>query len=304
MAIPDFQTLMLPLLRLLADGREHGFGEACDALSEEFRLSEAERRQLLPSGRYPLMRNRVGWARTYLVKAGLVESPRRGVMRISARGRDVLAECPQRIDMGFLEQYPEYLAFREGRRVEREANAVVEGAAASQQTPEEALELAHARLRSDLESELLGLVKGASPRFFERLVVELLVRMGYGGSLADAGQAVGGSGDGGIDGIIKEDQLGLDTIYIQAKRWENTVGRPEIQRFAGALQGHQADKGVFITTADFSRDAREYAARIANRIVLIDGPQLAKLMVDHDLGVSTVESYEVKRVDSDYFVEE
>jgi restriction system protein len=293
---------MLPLLRLLKDGREHYLGEVVSSLADEFKLSPEEREQLLSSGQQTVIRNRAGWARTYLKKAGLLESPRRGYFRITERGQSVLSSKPVRIDVKYLEQFPEFVAFRELRheRQEEDPPPITHTDA----TPEEALEGAYLRLRLDLESDLLEQVKAASPSFFERLVVELLVRMGYGGTLRDAGQAVGKSGDGGIDGIIKEDRLGLDVIYIQAKRWEATVGRPEIQKFAGALQGHRARKGVFITTSAFSSDAQEFASRIDSKIVLIDGPALAKYMIDHNIGVSPVRSYEVKKIDSDYFGEE
>jgi restriction system protein len=214
-----------------------------------------------------------------------------------------LATQPQRIDVKFLEQFPEFVAFR-GLRHGQADDKPETGFAGGDATPEEALDVAYQRLRVDLESELLEQVKGASPAFFERLVVELLVRMGYGGTLRDAGQAVGRSGDGGIDGIIKEDRLGLDEIYIQAKRWEGTVGRPDIQKFAGALQGHRARKGVFITTSSFSAEAIDFAARIDNKIVLIDGAALARYMIDTDVGVSAYRSYQVKKIDSDYFTEE
>jgi restriction system protein len=240
MAIPDFQTLMLPLLRHLGDGKEHSNQETLDALTKEFGLSEAELAQLLPSGTQGLFRNRVAWAKAHFKKAGLVESPRRSVYKISPAGLDVLA-----------------------RRV-----------------------------------------KECPPDFFERLVVELLLAMGYGGSRQDAGQAVGRSGDGGIDGIIKEDKLGLDTIYIQAKRWDGTVSRPEIQKFAGALQGQRARKGIFLTTSAFSKEARDFAASIDSKIILLDGETLANLMIDHGIGVTDVATYAVKRVDSDYFSQE
>ncbi|RIL06812.1 MAG: restriction endonuclease [Proteobacteria bacterium] len=301
MPIPDYQAVMLPLLRFVADEKEHSIGEVVDAVSREFALTEAERQQLVPSGQSTVIRNRAGWARTYLKKAGLIESTRRGFFRITERGRSVLAANPRKIDVAFLEQFPEFIAFRELRhdRTERAPDA----ATSTDETPEEALEGAYQRLRADLEAELLDQVKAASPAFFERLVVELLVRMGYGGTLRDAGQAIGRSGDGGIDGIIKEDRLGLDAIYIQAKKWESTVGRPEIQKFAGALQGHRARKGVFITTAAYSADALDYVSRIESKIVLIDGATLARLMIDHDVGVAPVRSYEVKRIDSDYFEE-
>ena len=303
MAIPDYQTVMLPLLQCLTDGAEHNIGEVVDALAEEFHLSAEERQQLLGSGQQTVIRNRAGWARTYLKKAGLIASTRRGFFRITDRGQSVLTSMPARIDVKFLEQFPEFVAFRELRH---ERPGEIQGAAAvtSDATPEEALDAAHQRIRLDLEVELLDQVKTASPSFFERLVVELLVQMGYGGTLRDAGQAVGKSGDGGIDGIIKEDRLGLDVIYIQAKRWDATVGRPEIQKFAGALQGHRARKGVFITTSSFSSEALEYVSRIDSKIVLIDGSALAKHMIDHNVGVSTSRSYEVKKIDSDYFSEE
>lgn len=303
MAIPDYQTVMLPLLRFLGDEKEHNIGEVVGSLADEFKLSTEERQQLLGSGQQTVIRNRAGWARTYLKKAGLITSTRRGFFRITERGQSVLASKPNRIDVKYLEQFPEFVAFRELRH-ERPDEQPAPVATDSDATPEEALDAAYQRLRLDLEAEILDQVKSASPSFFERLVVELLVRMGYGGTLRDAGQAVGGSGDGGIDGIIKEDRLGLDVIYIQAKRWDSTVGRPEIQKFAGALQGHRARKGVFITTSAFSSDAIEFASRIDSKIVLIDGSALAKHMIDHGVGVSTSRAYEVKRIDSDYFSEE
>lgn len=303
MAIPDYQTVMLPLLRFLGDGKEHNIGEVVDSLAKEFDLSPEERQRLVGSGQQTVVRNRAGWARTYLKKADLIAPTRRGYFLITDRGQSVLAKKPERIDIKFLERFPEFVAFRELKH-ERSEEPSVPTASSADATPEEALDTAYARLRLDLEAELLDQVKSASPTFFERLVVELLVAMGYGGSLHDAGQAVGKSGDGGIDGIIKEDRLGLDLIYIQAKRWEAIVGRPEIQKFAGALQGHRARKGVFLTTSAFSSDALEYVSRIESKIVLIDGADLAKHMIDHNVGVSLSRSYEVKRIDSDYFSEE
>jgi restriction system protein len=303
MAIPDYQTIMLPLLRFLKDGKEHNIGEVVDALAEEFDLSDDERQQLLGSGQQTVIRNRAGWARTYLKKADLIASTRRGFFRITERGQSVLKSGPERVDVRFLERFPEFVAFRELRH-DRPEEPQVPPIPPSDATPEEALDAAYQRLRLDLEADLLEQVKSASPSFFERLVVELLVRMGYGGTLRDAGQAVGKSGDGGIDGIIKEDRLGLDVIYIQAKRWDSTVGRPEIQKFAGALQGHRARKGVFITTSSFSSDALDFASRIDSKIVLMDGSALAKHMIDHNVGVSASRSYEVKKIDSDYFNEE
>lgn len=300
MPIPDYQTIMLPLLRYLGDGDEHSMSEVIEAVSDEFDLTPQERLQLLPSGTSTIIGNRVAWARTYMKKAGLLESPKRGVIRITIRGGDVLKTRPSRVDVKFLDQYPEFVEFR----TIRHDDAPTRDLAVTTATPEEALEEAYDRLRRGLESELLQRVMGASPAFFERLVIDLLVKMGYGGSFRDAGQAIGKSGDGGIDGIIKEDRLGLDVIYIQAKRWEGPVGRPEIQKFAGALQGHRARKGVFMTTSTFSKDAYEFVERIDSKIVLIDGAKLTRFMVDSGVGVSLETSYEIQRVDSDYFTEE
>jgi restriction system protein len=304
MAIPDYQALMLPLLQAVAEGKEQSISDAADLIANQFGLSEEERNRLLGSGQQTVLRNRVGWARTYMKKAGLLESPRRGYVRITERGRSILAKSPQRIDNKFLEQFPEYLAFRELRHSLDESSSTSTPPPPSSATPEDALDSAYEQLRLELEAELLDQIMKASPTFFERLVVELLVRMGYGGTLRDAGQAVGKSGDDGIDGTIKEDRLGLDVIYIQAKRWEGTVGRPEVQKFAGALQGKRAKKGVMITTSSFSKEAEEYVRLIDSKIVLIDGAALVRFMIDHNVGVNTVQAYEVKRIDSDFFSEE
>lgn len=312
MPIPDYQTLMLPLLRLAGDRQEHRFRDAIEQLAIEFALTEEDRATMLPSGTAPLFDNRVGWARTYLKQAALLESRKRGIFRITQRGVELLAKSPGRIDNSTLEQFPEYLAFRLRKNDERPTpiSSVAESIAnqmpqrlepSSDSTPEEQFSQAYQRLRSNLEAELLEQVKSASPAFFERLVIDLLVAMGYGGSRQDAGRAIGRSGDGGIDGIIKEDKLGLDVIYVQAKRWEGTVGRPEIQKFAGALQGQRANKGVFITTSSFSKEAEDYAGVINSKIILITGEQLSNLMVDHNVGVSPISNYELKRIDSDYF---
>jgi restriction system protein len=301
--IPDYQSLMLPLLQYAADGEEHSLRESIEALSDSFSLSETDRTQLLPSGRQPVMDNRVGWARTYLAKAGLLEVTRRGYFRITNRGRDVLREKPELINVRYLDRFPEFVNFRQLSRQPGGDDSKA-GEESPDATPEELLEQSYEKLREALAGEILSRVMTASPAFFERLVVELLVRMGYGGSLQDAGRAIGKSGDDGIDGIIKEDRLGLDVIFVQAKRWQATIGRPEIQKFVGALQGQRARKGVFITTSSFSADAREYASRIDSKIVLIDGPQLAQFMMDFDLGVTPVATYQVKRLDSDYFAEE
>lgn len=310
MSIPDYQTLMLPLLRLAADGSEHRFRDAVEQLAAEFQLSDQERATMLPSGTAPMFDNRVGWAKTYLKQAGLIDTTRRGYFRITLRGTELLGTNPDLIDASTLENYEEFRAFRSRRSEEKGGlqhdlpttlAPLSPALTVPEATPEELFSQAYQRLRSNLEAEVLEQVKAATPAFFERLVIDLLVAMGYGGSRRDAGKAVGRSGDGGIDGIIKEDKLGLDVIYVQAKRWEGTVGRPEIQKFAGALQGQRANKGVFITTSGFSREAQEYAGIIPSKIILIGGEQLAALMVDHNVGVSPVSRFEIKRVDSDYF---
>ncbi len=301
MAIPDFQSIMLPLLRFAADGNEHSLREAIEKLSEQFGLTEAEKNELLPSGQQRRVDNRVAWARSYLSMAGLLDTTRRGHFRITERGREVLSKNPSEINVKFLEQFPEFVEFR-GRHREREETAEAAESEAVQ-TPGELLESAFQRLREDLSAELLKSIRECSPSFFERLVIDVLVKMGYGGSRKEAGKAIGGSGDEGIDGIINEDRLGLDIIYIQAKRWQATIGRPEIQKFVGALQGHRAKKGVFITTSDFSREAEQYVAKIDSKIVLIDGEQLVQLMIDHNVGVTPVTVYEMKQIDSNYFNE-
>lgn len=303
MAIPDYESVMLPLLQFAGDQQEHSLREAYDKLADYFDLSPDERKELLPSGQQEVFHNRVSWARTYLKKAGLLESTRRGHIRITDLGLNVLGQNLNRIDYRYLEQYEEFRAFKAiKRKKERERQSSTN--ISIETTPEEALENAYEGLRDNLVSELLEQLKSSSPSLFEKIVVELLVKMGYGGSRKDAGKAIGGKGDEGIDGIIKEDRLGLDIIYIQAKKWENTIGRPEIQKFAGALQGQRARKGIFITTSNFSREAHDYASRIDIKIVLIDGDMLAQLMIDNNLGVSPTAIYEIKRIDSDYFTEE
>ena len=302
MAIPDYQQCMLPFLRLLGDGQESSLRNAEDALALTFNLTPAEQAAVLPSGQQGIFKNRIGWARTYLKKAGLIESPKRGVFRITPRGQQTLATNPIRIDAKFLEQWPEFIEFRDASKTNVYPTPGGEVALATT-TPEEAIEQASQGLREQLAQELVSRILSCTPTFFEQLVVELLVKMGYGGSRRDAGERIGQSGDGGIDGIIKEDRLGLDTIFIQAKRWQGTVGRPEIQKFVGALQGQRARKGVFITTSAYSAEAVDYASRIDTKVVLIDGRQLAGLMIDFDVGVSVSASYIVKRVDSDYFEE-
>jgi restriction system protein len=301
MAIPDFQAIMLPLLQFSADRTEFLLREAIDGLAEKFNLTEVEKKELLPSGLQATFSNRVSWARTYMSKAGLLESTRRGCFRITARGKEVLAKKPTVINIKSLEQFPEFMEFRYKRREQGETTETVEDE--NLETPAELLETAHQKLRQSLSAELLKNVKECSPTFFERLVIDLLVKMGYGGTRKDAGKAIGRSGDEGIDGIINEDRLGLD-IYVQAKRWQAPVGRQEIQKFAGALQGQRAKKGIFITTSAFTKDAEDYVSKIDSKIILIDGEQLSQLMIDHNVGVAPVASYETKRIDSDYFIED
>ncbi|MBE2220858.1 MAG: restriction endonuclease [Anaerolineae bacterium] len=301
MAVPDYQSIMLPLLQFAGDKQEHSLRETIEALAEVFSLSDEDRKQLLPSGRQATFDNRVGWARTYLAKAGLLQTPRRGYYRISDQGLKVLQQKPGKIDNAFLRQYPEFIAFQAKRVMPEETDNNQEDD--STKTPEEIMEEAYQQVRQDLATELLEMVRDYSPAFFERLVVDLLVKMGYGGTRKEAGKAIGTSGDEGIDGIINEDRLGLDIVYIQAKRWQNTVTRPEIQKFAGALQGQRAKKGIFITTSNFSDGARDYVSRIDSKIVLIDGDTLSQLMIDYNVGVNTVASYDLKRIDLDYFTE-
>lgn len=303
MAIPDFQSFMLPLLKFASDGKEHSQSEASEALSHHFSITEPERREMLPSGRQTRFNNRVAWANVYLRKSGFLESTRRGRFKITERGQEILRSNPARIDVKFLMKNGD-AEFREFHRPSRPDGNHEEPSIETVRTPREIMDAGYQEMRRDLSQEIIKRIKSSSPRFFEHLVVELLVAMGYGGSRKDAGEAVGQSGDGGVDGIIKEDRLGLDVIYLQAKRWEGTVGRPIVQAFAGSLEGHRARKGVLITTSQFSPDALDYVTRIEKKIVLIDGDELAKLMIDFGIGVAADATYEIKRLDTDYFEEE
>jgi restriction system protein len=307
MAIPDYQSVMLPLLRFAAEKKdETSTGEAVEVLSKEFGLTDEDLRELLPSGIQYTFVNRVGWASTYMKKAGLLEATRRGYFRITSRGQELLRKQPKAINVKLLKQYPEFLEFQQLKGTRSGEKISTSGGTPDllTATPSEALENAYENLRNELADELLARLKKSSPSFFERAVVELLVKMGYGGSRSDAGKAIGKSGDGGIDGIIKEDRLGLDVVYIQAKRWDNNpVGRPDVMQFAGALQAQKANKGIFITTSRFTDDARSYVSQIGSKIVLIDGEQLTNLMIENDVGVSVVSMYPVKKIDADYFDE-
>jgi restriction system protein len=302
MPIPDYQSIMLPLIRFVANGDEYHHRDVSEALAEKFGLSNDEKKALLPSGQQYVFENRVGWAITYLKKAGLLEKTKRGHFRITKRGVSALNAKPKEINVAFLKQFQE---FREFQAIKRDKEGKEEQSEEKDHdTPGESIESAYQTLRRGLADDLVQLLKKASPSFFEKLVVDLLLKMGYGGSRKDAGEAIGKSGDEGIDGIIKEDKLGLDVVYIQAKRWEGAVSRPEIQKFAGALQGQKARKGIFITTSSFSKEALDYVAKIENKIVLIDGEELANLMIEYGIGVTTAARYEIRRVDQDYFLEE
>ncbi len=293
---------MRPLLEAAADGSVHNFNSAFEKVCMHFQLTDDEQAEKLPSGKQTIIRNRVAWARTYMKKAGLLTAPGRSQLQITERGIQALQDCPDRIDVKYLKQFEEFKAFHTVKKKSspQEATSATDENELTE-TPEEQIQNAYSSLRETLASDLLESIKSQTPTFFEQLVVDLMLKMGYGGSREEAGRATQQSADGGIDGVIHEDRLGLDTIYLQAKRWENTVGRPEIQKFAGALQGEGATKGVFITTSDYSSGAREYAQRVNSHIALIDGHQLAQLMIDFGLGVSTRDVYEIKAIDSDYF---
>ncbi len=302
--IPSYEEIMLPLLRLLSDKNEHSLQEADDKLSEHFNLTESERGELLPSGQQPVFRNRLGWARTYMKKAGLLTTPSRAKFVITERGLSLLNENPKEISAQYLTRYQEFVDFKSIKKTkdngeELDGNEFIP----TDKTPEEALEYAYQKLRFELAKEVIDVVKNCSPGFFEKLVVDLVVRMGYGGSRKDAGEALGKSGDGGIDGIVKEDKLGLDTIYLQAKRWENSVPVKEIRDFTGALASKKAKKGIFITTSSFPQSVYDFVNQVEYKIVLINGEQLANLMIEYNVGLSSVNEYQVKKIDFDYFEE-
>jgi restriction system protein len=291
--------MMLPFLKVAADRSEHSLKELRETLASTYKLSDSELEEMVPSGQQTKFSNRISWVATHLKKAGLIEYTRRGCFSITPRGLDLLNQQPDQINLNTLKQFPEYVVFRTTKS--ETTTETLNEEDDEVRTPDEVLYEAYQKIREGLSISILEKVKSCSPAFFEKLVVKLLVAMGYGGTLSDAGKAVGKSGDGGIDGIIKEDRLGLDVIFIQAKRWEGTVGRPEIQKFAGALLGNQARKGVFLTTSDFSKEAKEYVKGISSKIILIDGEELAELMIDYDIGVSLESNYEVKKIDLDFF---
>jgi restriction system protein len=303
--IPDYQTLMLPLLKFSGDQQEHSITDTIDFLANKYKLKEEELNEWLPSKSQKLFYNRVYWAKAYLKMAGLVENTRRSHFKITQQGLETLKENVESINIKYLRKFPEFISTIEGNKKAdtKEETTSIANISLSK-TPEELMESGYQKIRESLEEEVLSKLKMIHPSFFERIVVQLLVKMGYGGSIAEAGKATRYTNDEGIDGIIKEDKLGLDVIYIQAKRWEGTVSRPEIQKFVGALAGQRAKKGVFITTSNFSKDAVAYASQMDTKIVLIDGEDLAQYMIDYSLGVSVQNTYEIKKIDSDYFEED
>ena len=303
--IPDYQSIMLPLLEIAGDKKEHTIQEVRDLLSKIFSLTEEERSKLLSKSKQKMFANRVGWARTYLKKAELLVYEPKGYFKITERGLKVLEEKPSKINVKYLKRFPELLEFIKPSKKEKKIKDKGIELLLEEKTPEDLLVIGYEKYQEKLLSDLLEKIKQCSPEFFEKLVVELLVGMGYGGSFEDAGKAIGKIGDEGIDGIIKEDKLGLDVIYLQAKKWTtNPVGSPEIQKFAGALLGKKAKKGVFITTSKFTEGAIGYAKNVENKIILIDGEQLTRYMVENGIGVSETASYSINKIDLDYFTEE
>ncbi len=305
MPIPDFQQFFSPVLRAAADGEIHSSADLGETAAERLGITEDDMKELLPSGKQSRFKNRLEWSIVYLRRSGLFETVSRGRYRISERGKTVLSTGPGKLDVKYLRQFPEFLEFQTKRTGGDDENVTpVITTDDAEETPTEQFENTYQALRRELAQEVLEKVRIVSPLRFEQVVVDLLVAMGYGGSQAEAGQRTRYTADGGVDGIIKEDKLGLDSIYLQAKRWEATVGRPTVQTFAGSLEGFRARKGVLITTSQFSSEAKEYVDRIEKKIVLIDGEQLAQLMIDHNVGVTVQNTYVLKRVDGDYFEEE
>ena len=308
MAVPGFQDLMLPFLKICKDGKERTVSEVGEVIANQLQLSEEDLQETMTSGQTKFY-NRVAWVKSYFGKACLLDFPSRGKFKITKRGLELLKSEPETIRIKTLNQYPEFVKFHKKNRhlqpAENEQNInTTPQEEIDPTTPEEQLENAYQDLRSQLASSLLETILKNPPAFFEQLVVDLLVAMGYGGSRKDAGQALGKTGDGGIDGIIKEDKLGLDIIYLQAKRYgiDNAVPSREVRDFTGSLEGHGAQKGVLITTSSFTRDGIDFVKRLQQKkIVLIDGEQLTQLMIDNDIGVSTTATYTIKKIDSDYF---
>jgi restriction system protein len=294
---------MRPLLEVLNDSNDHHVKGIRADLAHRFSLDQADIEEMIPSGRVTTFQNRVGWATTYLYRSMLIERPTRAIYRISDRGRQVLAQNPDRVDLKVLSQFAEFHEFRQLKTTDADIGNPQETTSGAELTPEERIDSANRELRAALAADLLDRILDQTPAFFEQIVLDVLQAMGYGGTRDDAAQRVGRSGDEGIDGVVREDLLGLDLIYLQAKRWrqEHVVGRPEIQKFFGALHGQRATKGVFITASSFSRDAVEYAEGVTPRMILIDGHELTQLMIDHNVGVTISREYKIKRLDIDYF---
>ena len=304
MEIPDFQSIMLPLLKYSSDNLEHSTNDTIIALAKQYNLSDKDLQKMLPSGTQSVFYNRVFWAKAHLKMAGLIDNTKRAHFKITQDGINLLNQKLDKINLNLLKKNPKYIEHFENQKKEKENIDEIDNIDNENSlTPEENIEYFYQNIYKTLAQDLLNKIKNSSPSFFERLVVELIVKMGYGGSIKDAGKAIGKSGDEGIDGIIKEDKLGLDTIYIQAKRWEGNVGRQELQKFVGALAGQGAKKGIFITTSTFTKEALLYSPKNETKIVLINGEQLAQLLIDYDLGVSKIITYEIKRIDNDYFEE-
>lgn len=301
MSVPDFQSFFKPLLEIASDRNEHSLAETRSLIAKQMQLTDEDLNELLPSGTQTKFDNRIAWAKSYFIQAKVLESSKRAYFKITDRGLELLKQNHSRIDIKILNQYPEFLEFHTSKTSKGQT---IEISQIQDETPEEILQKAYQNIRNELSGDLLNRIKTNTPQFFENLVVDLMIALGYGGSHREAGQSLGKSGDEGIDGIIKEDKLGLDVIYLQAKRWEGTVGRPEIQKFVGALHGKRAKKGVFITTGKFSQDAVTYVETIDPKVILIDGRMLSELMIDYNLGVSVSVNYEIKKIDNDYFEEE
>lgn len=304
MAVPSFSELMLPVLRFAATGKKR-MAETETAIADGLGLSAEDREVMLPSGRERLFYNRIRWAKTYLTQAGLLISPTKGQFIASEAGKRLLRRNPPEITVATLKQYPSFIEYcnRNSKSDTREDIVQIVAQETVTGTPEERIDAAHEELQNELRTDILNQISEKNPSFFEQLIVDLMVAMGYGGNHEDAARRIGGTGDGGVDGVINEDRLGIDCIYVQAKRYAAhvSVGRPEIQAFVGSLVGHRATKGVFVTTSSFSAPALEYVEHLPQRVILINGEKLANLMIEHNVGVRTSRRIEIKRVDLDFF---
>ena len=303
MPIPDFQSLMLPIMKIAQDSEEHTARELRQRIGDDLGLTDAERKELLPSGTQPVLTNRIAWARAHLTMAGLLEKTGKGRFRITQRGKEAMASNPSAINMRFLLQFPEYAEARKRTKTDTQVDELAEATVSESASPQERIELAFRELNNSLTTELRSKLASIDPFRFEQVVLDLLVKMGYGGSKKEAAQVTQRTADEGIDGLINEDRLGLEVIYIQAKRWKHKVGRPEIQNFVGAIAGKKAGKGIFITTSDFHDNARQYATSLHQKLVFIDGRRLAELLIEHNIGVAPEQPYIIKKVDTDYFEE-